>query len=173
MDSLMLFTSGHYSWIPLYLLILGIVCYDRGWKSMLLLAAMIGIAAGLSDLIAGIFKHSGPLENLWASFPGRLRPMHTPELQGMIHVIKGGGQFGTVSAHAATSVSIGLLATLAIDRRWFSWVMWTQVAMVCYSRIYLSSHFPQDIIFGVALGLASAYLMWLVFKRINPKFEQK
>lgn len=173
LDGVMVFASGRISWLPLYLLILWVVWRRSGWRSMLLLAAAIGLAVGLSDLVAGIFKHSGPLKNLWASFPARLRPMHAPEFEGIIHVLRRGGEFGTVSAHAATSVSIGLVATLAISRRWFSWVMWSQVVLVCYSRIYLAYHFPQDIVLGVAVGLLSGYAMWLLYNKLNVKLEVK
>ncbi len=162
-DSLMLFASGKLSWVPLYILILWLIYRRHGVRGMLLALVVIGCAVGISDLVAGIFKHTGPLKHLWASFPARLRPMHTPELEGLIHSIVSGGKNGTVSAHASTSVSIGLISTLIIDKRWFSVVMWAQVAMVCYSRIYLAYHFPQDIILGVGVGLLSGFLMWRVF----------
>lgn len=164
MDAAMLFISGKLSWIPLYLLILWLIYRRSGWRGVLFAIIAIGCAVGISDIVAGIFKHSGLLKNLLPDFPVRLRPMHTPELEGLIHVIKGGGKYGTVSAHAATSISIGLIATLAIQQRWFSIVMWTQVVLVCYSRIYLSSHFPQDILLGAAVGVVSGWLMWQLFK---------
>ncbi len=164
MDWIMLFASGKLSWTPLYLLILWLVYRKYGWRGVALAVVSILCAVGISDLVAGIFKHSGPLKHLWSSFPARLRPMHTPELEGLIHVITGGGRNGTVSAHASTSVSIGLIASLIIGKRWFSCVMWSQVAIVCYSRIYLAYHFPQDIILGVAVGLVSGVIMWQLFR---------
>lgn len=169
-DQIILAISGVKLWIPLYLLILALTWQKSGWKTMLLLIAAIALAAGLSDIITGIFKHSGLLEGaLPDSFPYRLRPMHNEELQGMIHVIKKGGQFGTISAHAATSFSIGYLATKHIAKRWFSIIMWCQVALVCYSRIYLGSHYPQDILLGLAVGWLLSYPTWLLFKRLNSK----
>ncbi len=165
MDSAMLFVSGKLSWVPLYLLILWLTYRSYGWRGVLLALLAIGCAVGISDMIAGIFKHTGILKNLWQTFPVRLRPMYTPELEELIHVVKRGGRYGTVSAHAATATSIGLIATHIINKRWFRVVMWSQVALVCYSRIYLAYHFPQDIIIGVVLGLVSGYLMWCVFRK--------
>lgn len=173
MDSVMLFASGKTSWIPLYLLILWLIYRKYGWRGVILAIVSILCAVGISDLVAGIFKHSGPLKHLWSSFPARLRPMHTPELEGLIHVITGGGRNGTVSAHASTSVAIALVSTLAISKRWFSVVMWAQVAMVCYSRIYLAYHFPQDIILGAVVGFASGYLMWRLFIYGTKKWQCK
>lgn len=164
-DAVMRFISGRLSWVPLYLLILWLIYRHQGWRGVLFAIVAIGCAVGISDIVAGIFKHSGLLKHLLTDFPVRLRPMHTPELEGLIHVVERGGKFGTVSAHAATSVSIGLIATLAIRRRWFAAVMWTQVTLVCYSRIYMGYHFPQDILLGIAIGLLSGAIMWLLLKR--------
>ncbi len=172
LDALMTFASGHYSWIPLYVLILFLIYRRGGWRAVGMAVVAIALAAGLSDLLAGIFKHSGPLENLWADFPARLRPMNTPELDGLIHVLKKSGRYGTVSAHAATSVSVGLIATLAIRKRWFAIVMWTQVALVCYSRIYLASHFPQDILLGIMLGAISGGAMWFLYRRFSGVYAE-
>lgn len=123
------------------------------------------VAVGLSDLVAGIFKHSGPLKHVWESFPVRLRPMHTPEFDGLIHAIKGGGRYGTVSAHAATTISIALLAALEIRKCWFSMLLTVWVVAVAYSRIYLAYHFPQDILLGWATGALCAALPYFVFIR--------
>ncbi|MFI3270030.1 MAG: phosphatase PAP2 family protein [Rikenellaceae bacterium] len=170
LDKIMVLISGVKLWIPLYLLILGITWRRSGWRTMLLLLAAIGLAVGLSDIITGVFKNSGLLKGLLPeSFPFRLRPGQTPELEGLIHVVKRGGMYGTFSAHAATSLSIGYLATRAIDRRWFSWIMWTQVALVCYSRIYISSHFPQDILLGLITGFIISNLVWRGYNAILPK----
>ncbi len=164
LDKVMLFASGHLSWIPLYLLILAIVWRRAGWRGMVILLLAIAAAVGLSDLFSGIFKHTGPLKHLLPDFPVRLRPMYTPEIEGMVHYINKGGQFGTISAHAATATSIGWIATRAIRDRWFVAIMWGQVALVSYSRIYLGYHFPQDILIGIAVGIASGALMWMVYK---------
>ena len=114
-----------------------------------------GLALGLSDMIAGIFKHSGLLKNVWASFPARLRPMHTPELQDMIHVIARSGKYGTVSAHAATTVALAVCASMFVKRWWWTIVMVAMTLIICYSRIYLACHFPFDILLGLVTGLCS------------------
>lgn len=172
MDWLMLFASGKLSWIPLYILILFLIGKKfQSWRSPILALSTIGAAVGIADLIAGIFKKTGPLKHLWSDFPARLRPMYTPELEGLVHFIHGGGLYGTVSAHAATATAIALFATLAVKVRWFRIVMWLQCAMVCYSRIYLGYHFPQDILIGFCVGLLSGGAMWLLFSKLNDKLR--
>lgn len=164
MDCIMKAISTPASWAWLYLLILWLVWRKSGWRGALLFLVLAGAAVGLSDMIAGIFKHSGLLKNLWPSFPVRLRPMHTPELEGLVHVVKQGGQYGTVSAHAATMVAMAVMAIATIGRRWFGWLMIASVVLICYSRIYLAYHFPMDIALGTVVGLIAGAVALMCYR---------
>ncbi len=167
MDSMMTLCSGKATWAPLYIaLIIAVYLKERSAKQTLLFVAAVIAAVALSDLVAGVLKHSGPLKHLWESFPVRLRPMHTPELQGMIHVLGGGGEFGTVSAHAATTTSIALIGSLTLRNRWATTLMVLYVLAVSYSRIYLAFHFPQDILLGWAVGLLCGGVCYLGYRKL-------
>lgn len=169
MDSLMLFCSGKLTWLPLYALILWLVWRKTGWKNLLFFIALVVAAVALTDMVAGIFKHSGLLKGLLPGFTPRLRPMYTPELEGLIHVVKWGGKYGTVSAHAATTASIALLSAGIIRRTWFSWLAAAWVALVCYSRIYLAYHFPLDIVWGLLLGGVLGSLALLLYRLLRKE----
>ena len=163
-DSLMVAASNPLAWSWLYVIIFYLVWRYTGWKGLLMFAVIAGLSLGLSDLIAGIFKHSGPLKNLWASFPARLRPMHTPELQDAIHFVTRGGKYGTVSAHAATTIALAVTASAFVKRWWMTAAMVAMTLIICYSRIYLAYHFPFDIVLGLATGLCSVGLSLLLVK---------
>lgn len=163
-DALMSAVSGVAMWIPFYLLILFLVWRRYSWRGLLIFLLSIGVAMGVSDLVAGIFKHSGPLAELWPSFPVRPRPMFTEGLSDMHVVSFDHGRYGTVSAHAATIVSLALLSSLVVARRWFTVVVWLVAVAVCYSRIYLACHFPQDILLGGLVGIVSAILGYILFR---------
>ena len=169
MDTLMKVISTPASWAWLYILILWLVWRKSGWRGALLFLVLMAAAVGLSDLIAGIFKHSGLLKNLWPSFPARLRPMYTPELEGQVHVVKQGGMYGTVSAHAATMVSMAVLAIGTIGRRWFTWLMVASVVVICYSRIYMAYHFPVDIALGAMVGLVAGGSMLALYRALERR----
>ena len=83
LDRIMTLISGMAIWIPFYLLILWLVCRRYGWRNTLLFLAALALALVLSDMLCGIFKHSGPLKHLWADFPPRWRPMFSPALEGL------------------------------------------------------------------------------------------
>lgn len=173
-DSLMLAASNPLAWSWLYVLILyfvwkksswkgialfivatGWALHKRKWIGIALFIIIAGMALGMSDLIAGIFKHSGPLKHVWAEFPARLRPMHTPELQDAIHFVTRGGKYGTVSAHAATTMALAVVSSTFVRRWWMIAAMVAMTLIICYSRIYLAYHFPFDILLGLITGLCS------------------
>ncbi len=155
MDRIMVLCSTPAAWAWLYVVMLWLVWRRGGWRALLLFAVTAGAALGLADMVAGIFKHAGLLGSLWPSFPARLRPMHTPSLEGLVHTVREGGLYGTVSAHAATMTALCVTALPAVRRRWFSVLMVAVTVVICYSRIYLAYHFPVDIVLGVVVGLVS------------------
>lgn len=168
-DRIMVLCSTPAAWAWLYILMLWLVWRRGGWRALLLFAAAAAAALGLADMVAGIFKHSGLLGGLWPSFPARLRPMHTPELEGLVHAVRDGGRYGTVSAHAATMTALCVTAIPAVRRRWFSALILVATALICYSRIYLAYHFPVDIALGVVVGLLSGAAARLAAEAVRRK----
>lgn len=202
MDRLMTLVSGTAMWLPLYALILWLVWRREGWRRTLLFAAAIVLAIVLADMAAGIFKHSGPLKGLWADFPPRWRPMFTPSLEGLeiapdslrklrwltpdslaaagvthdwvvhVPVEAVSGRFGTVSAHAAVIVTLAVLSASVIRRRWFTGLMVLSTLLICYSRIYLGKHYPMDLVWGTAVGIALGLAAFWTYRRLSrPKKE--
>ncbi len=164
MDWIMSAISGIAMWIPLYAIIIYIVWRRWQWRGVVMLVVAAAVAMGLADIISGIFKHTGPLKELWSSFPVRQRPMFTEALDD-VHVVSfAHGPYGTVSAHAATITALAVISSMVIARRWFSYTMLIIALLVCYSRIYLACHFPQDILLGVATGLLTGYIGARLFR---------
>jgi len=193
-DRVMLGITGTLPWVPLYLLILYLVWRRYGGRNTLLFILLMCAALGLSDMISGIFKHSGPLGGLLPGFEPRWRPIFTPELEGLditpdslrtlrrmthdalaaagysgdwsVHFLPEalGGRYGTVSAHAATNGALAVLSAAAIRRRWFSALITLSTLLICYSRIYLAKHFPMDLCWGLLLGIALGLGAWALFR---------
>ena len=165
LDSAMTEISGMAMWIPLYILIIYLVWRRYSWRGIIAFAVAIGAAILFADLVAGIFKHQGPLKDLWPSFPARLRPQHT--LEGLDFVANGyytGNLYGTVSGHTSTITAIAILSSVVVGKRWFSVAMAAVAILICYSRIYLACHFPQDILLGAMVGIVAAVIGVLLFK---------
>ena len=166
LDALMRLVSGIKTWIPLYLLIIYMVWRRYSWRGVVMFIIAIAVAIGLADIISGIFKQQGLLGELWSDMPSRRRPMYTDGVEAYTNGYGRAATYGTVSGHAATIVAITLLSTMVVGRRWFSWLMAAVAILVCYSRIYLACHFPQDILLGATLGVASALVGRWLFRRL-------
>lgn len=193
MDRLMLTLSGTAMWLPLYALILWLVWRRGCWRNVLIFTILMLAAIALSDMVAGIFKHNGLLGGLLPDFTPRPRPMFTPALEGLavapdslrvlrqadtvrawvVHVPAEaiGGMYGTVSAHAATVVTLAVLACGAIRRRWFTWLMVVCTLLICYSRIYLGKHFPMDLVWGTLVGLLLGGAALWGYRRLTRRWS--
>ena len=168
MDRVMSAISGVWLWIPLYLFIFWAVLRKYGWKTMLAFIVCLALAMGLSDMLCGIFKHTGLLKGLLPDFPVRHRPMFDINMRELAHVVSyRHGPYGTVSAHAATNAAMALLSALAIRRRWYKIAIVAITLIISYSRIYLACHFPQDIVLGLAVGAISGWLMYLLWRKLD------
>lgn len=164
LDKAMILISSIKFWIPLYLLIIYMVWRRYKWQGVIALLVAMGFAIGFADIISGVFKHQGILKDLWPDFPARLRPMHTEGIEAFSNGYGNAGLNGSVSGHAATITAIALLSSLIIRRQWFTAMMTIVAVLICYSRIYLACHFPQDLLLGALLGIVSATIGFWLFK---------
>ena len=157
-DELMWIVSGKYTWIPLYIVLAGLIVYKfRSWKTALLIVLGIGIAVGLADFITS---------DMIKPLVCRLRPTHEPAIDP-IHLIHGyiGGRYGFCSSHAANSMACGLLFSMLYRKKTATASLMTWVALVCYSRMYLGVHYPTDILAGLLIGSFTAGLVYMGLRR--------
>ena len=179
-DTLMWIISAKTTWIPLYLLLVGLLVWRSRKPAMtnvkwlqrvpvcVVMIIVIGLAVGAADFIA-----SGILKDLVA----RPRPTRLPELEGVLHLVHGyrSGQYGFVSSHAANTMAVALLFSLIWRNKIATVGLMLWVAANCYSRMYLGVHYPLDILGGLMVGalvalLAFALLRW--WRIVNPCLEQ-
>ena len=173
LDYVLRLVSGIKLWVPLYILIIYIVWRNMGWRGVVALIVAMAVAIGFADIIAGVFKHQGPLKDLWASFPARPRPMHTEGLEAYTNGYGNAGLNGSVSAHAATITAIAIIASKVVGRRWMTILLGVVAIVVCYSRIYFACHFPQDILLGALLGILSSVVGLSIFYRLRALLGQE
>jgi undecaprenyl-diphosphatase len=171
-DRLMWIVSAKTTWIPLYLLLVGLLVW-RYYKpattsvkwlqrvpACVVMIVVIGLAVGAADFIA-----SGILKDLVA----RPRPTRMPELEGVLHLVNGyrSGQYGFVSSHAANTMACALLFSLIWRKKIATVGLMLWVAMNCYSRMYLGVHYPLDIIGGLLVGALVAVAGYALLRALG------
>jgi undecaprenyl-diphosphatase len=171
-DTVMWLISAKTTWIPLYLLLIGLLVWryrkpaptSVKWlhKVPVCVVMIVAIVAavGLADFIAsGILKQ-------WVARP---RPSRVPELEGVLHLVNGykSGRYGFVSSHAANTMAVALLFSLIWRNRIATIGLMLWVAANSYSRMYLGVHYPLDILGGLMVGTVVAIVARWVLKRLG------
>lgn len=165
LDRIFWLTSAKLTWAPLYIALLWMIYRKYGWRYLLvmLLAVLLGVA--LSDQICNYFKETYQM----------LRPNRVEGLKEQLHLVWNPikeayciyGRYGTISAHAATTMSIFVVIGCGAMRhsKTYWWLMALWVVAVGYSRIYLGVHFLSQVLFGWILGaLVGGVIFWLLEK---------
>ena len=167
-DTLMWIVSAKTTWIPLYVLLIGLLVWRYRqpaptpikWlqkvPACVVMIVVIALAVGAADFIA-----SGILKD-WVARP---RPSRVPELEGVLHLVNGykSGQYGFVSSHAANTMAVALLFSLIWRNKIATVGLMLWVAANCYSRMYLGVHYPTDILGGLIVGsLVAVGGYWLL-----------
>ena len=159
------FMSGVKEWIPLYVLMIGVVIWRLGWKKGLAVILTIIVGVVLTDQIANLFKNGfmrlRPCRDPWMIAHGVLCP------DGVLS-----GLYGFFSGHASNAFGFaaGTWAGLQLNDRSHRYglygcfiILWA--ALVSLSRVMLAAHYLGDILVGSIFGLCLGYaLAWAVHK---------
>ncbi len=141
-DTIMLMITRKETWIPFFLVILYFIFknFKNKWWLPVIFA---GLTILLSDQLSVLLKETIQ----------RLRPVHDPEIQHMVHnVLRKGGLHSFVSSHAANGFALFVFTSRLFSNRSYKTLLLLWALLFSYSRIYCGMHFPLDIIGGALLG---------------------
>ena len=156
LDGAVLMMTKTTPWIPFFVLLLYFLWKQLGWKRTL--AALVGTA--LCVLICDQFS-----AHVCKPYFHRLRPTHTPELEGLVRVVNGyraGYPYGFFSSHAANTFGIATFLSFVFRKRVWTGVLFAWAFVCTATRVYLGVHYFGDVLvgalFGMLVGGGIAYL---------------
>lgn len=147
-------------WIPFYLSVIYIAVRYYKKESLYIIAALVICVALTDQISSGLIKE-------WVQRP---RPSREESLAPFIHLVNGyqGGRFGFVSSHAANTFGFALLSAALFRNHFYTFTVVAWSLFVSYSRIYVGVHYPMDIAGGMFVGAFSAFVCFLILKKIKP-----
>jgi membrane-associated phospholipid phosphatase len=150
-------------WIPLYVFIF-VFCIYRYRKTGVYIIVLLALTFGIADRgSAGLIK---PMVK-------RVRPCNDPTLAKTIilRVPRSSG-YSFPSSHASNHFAIAFFLSFVFCSRWkWIWligVIWA--AAISFAQVYVGVHYPIDITCGALYGMLVGYLVYLLFKKLQPQF---
>ncbi len=161
-DGIWQFFSSVPVWIPMYVLIAGLLIWKLGWKKGLIILAAAGLTFGFCDQLSNLIKDA----------VGRIRPLNDAFMlsHGLNVLEKGSSSFSFFSAHAANALGLATCTYFGLSRlllgpseakpKWLkaygTW-MFIWAALVAVSRVFVGKHYLGDVLVGSLVGALAGY----------------
>ncbi|HEX6849433.1 MAG TPA: phosphatase PAP2 family protein [Chitinophagaceae bacterium] len=140
-----------FMWVPL-----GIYCYF--YRRKYFIAVVAGVI--ISTIIAQFLKR--------VVYPDELRPISYLSETFPVHIVDNVTMrklHSFPSGHTTTAFSMALIISYIINRKTWSVILPLLALLAGYSRVYLGQHFPTDIFAGMCIGIVSAILSLLIYRK--------
>lgn len=110
----------------------------------------------------------------WVIFADALRPLGL--LKNQIRRVPGVEVHSTSSfpsGHTSIAFTYALLLAFLIKRSFWTFFFPLVAFFVGYSRVYLAQHFVTDVLAGIVVGMASAFLALVLYEQLKRSKEKK
>lgn len=159
-DTIFLMITRMEIWAPFYVIILYYFVREYRIKSILIFV-FLALTVLISDQVSVLIKDTVQ----------RLRPVHEPAIQHLVHnVLRKGGLYGFVSSHATNSFALWVFTSRVFKNRSFNLLMLFWALIFSYSRIYAGVHYPMDILAGAFLGIAIGLVLYRAMIFVDDHF---
>ncbi len=180
LDRLMALMSSFDAWVPIFvLIILAFLVWGgfRGRACVLTVALVLAINDGIVAHSLKIAAHrlrpheeiSGVRQVDLAKAKPRIFALAKPlKITPSTRVIDSGQGRSFPSGHAIDTTSVAVLLTLFYPRR--GWLAFLIPLLVGYSRVYVGSHWPSDVIASYFIGTGATLLLAILGELAWRKF---
>lgn len=146
-------------WIPLYIVIAGILVYRFKLKGLWMVLLIVANFAASDQISSAVIKPA----------VGRLRPCNEPSFQSevILRIDACGGGKSFTSSHATNTFAFAVMLILLFRKR-LSWI--TPVALlwagsISFAQVYVGVHYPFDILAGALLGTLISIILFNIAQR--------
>lgn len=155
------------TWIPLYVVLFFLVVKNN--ETMMQICLILGCTF-LCILLSG-----GVDDGIVKPLVGRLRPTNDPMLKYAVDVVDNtrGVGFSFFSAHAANTMALAVFVSWLVRDRLLSITMIFWSLLNGWTRVYLSVHYPGDVLCGWVWGVLAGSVAYLVFHRLYFKVSPR
>lgn len=146
-------------WAPL-----GLFCFF--YRRKYFIAVVAGVL--ISTILAQFLKR--------VVYPEELRPITYLSESFPVHIVDGVTMkrvHSFPSGHSTTAFAMALIMAYMINKKAWSFILPLFAALAAYSRVYLGQHFPTDMLAGICIGILSAILSLLVYKKFLRYINKK
>jgi undecaprenyl-diphosphatase len=159
-DYIMYAISSIVLWVPLYLTVIFFIFRKQKIAGLITLFTLILLVVLTDQGSVQLFK------NVFHRF----RPCHCPDLEGLVHLVKGkcGGQYGFISSHAANCFGFAVFSLLIFKNKYYTAGILFWATLVIYSRVYLGVHYPGDVTVGAIFGSLVAWGLFKLYSKYYP-----
>lgn len=157
-DNFMWIYTGKWIWVPMYAMILYVLCKNFKPGACILTVVAIALTITFADQVCATLIR--PLVE-------RMRPSNVNNpLSEMIHILNGkrGGRYGFPSCHASNSFALAFFLLFLFKDRMLSLFIILWATLNCYTRIYSGVHYPGDLLAGMLVGLCGAFLIYRLYR---------
>ena len=158
-DSTWLYVTNQFHWIPLFLVLIGLLFWKFGWKNSLVLLVFVALIVTFSDQFTNFIKNTFE----------RVRPCNEETLVGLIRDFsyKPRG-YSYYSGHAALSTTVTTFLILLLRKHIkFIYCLILFPLIFGYSRIYLGVHYPFDVLSGYVAGIFFGTLFYKIQEKLK------
>lgn len=187
-DSFMWLFSGKWIWIPMYASILLVIYRNLNLRLSLLTVMAIALTITFADQVcASVIRPQvgRPRPSRQALLVQQRDPKALQLMERMqqkkdengrypiekIHLHEHspgqfyrGGSYGFPSCHAANSFALAFFLMFLFRHRRLTYFILGWAVLNSYSRIYLSVHFPGDLLVGMLVGLLGAWMLYYLYR---------
>ena len=146
-------------WAPL-----GIYCFFYRRKYFITVVAGVLISTILAQFLKRVV------------YPDELRPISYLSEIFPVHVVDGVTMrkvHSFPSGHTTTAFAMALIMAYIINRKVWSVILPLLAFLAGYSRVYLGQHFPTDIFAGMCIGIVSAIMSLLIYRKFVRYLDEK